>query len=135
MKTIIFDIGGVLFRPSGTQFEPIEEGINLLAECAHLDVYVCTNYDSQVVEFLINEFPKEFEHVKGFVTPDRAGSKKPNPGIFQYLIKQYPIIPHESVFIDDSLHNIIAAKDAGFTGIHAADMSLVKAELRSLGLW
>ncbi len=133
-KAVIFDIGGVLFNKVGTQFEPIQEGIALLEACADLDRYICTNYDSQVVEFLLNEFPKHFEGIKGLVTPDRAGARKPTPQLFQYLIDQYPLVPHETLFIDDSVANSDAAKAAGFIGIHAADMSVVHSELTRLGL-
>lgn len=137
INTLVFDIGGVLFEPSmdpTRPFVPIEEGINLLEECTAHDLYICTNYASEVVEFLINEYPAHFEPVKGYITPDRAQAKKPRPEIFQYLLERYPIVPQEAVFIDDSLRNIEAANNVGFIGIHAADMSQVRSQLRSLGL-
>ena len=134
IKTVIFDIGGVLFRPAedSSGFIPIEDGINLLAECSHHKVYVCTNFASEVVEFLINEYPEYFEQVQAFITPDTSQARKPHPAMFQYLVNQYDIIPQESVFIDDSINNISAAKNAGFIGIHVTDMSLVREELVSL---
>lgn len=137
IHTLVFDIGGVLFEPSmdpAQPFVPIQEGINLLEECASYDLYICTNYASEVVEFLINEYPAHFEPVKGFITPDRAGAKKPHPELFTYLLEQYPIVPQEAVFIDDTLRNIQAAEHAGFIGIHATEMALVRNQLRSLGL-
>ncbi len=137
IKTVIFDIGGVLFKPSIDplrKFAPIEEGINLLAECAHHQIYVCTNFAAPVVEFLINEYPEYFDQVKAYITPTIALTRKPHPEMFQYLIDKYPIIPHESVFIDDSIHNVVAARQAGFIGIHATDMSLVREELQALGV-
>ena len=133
IKNVIFDVGGVLFKKSEDRlFVPIEEGINLLADCSHHQVYVCTNFASEVVEFLINDYPEYFEQVKAFITPDKALARKPHPEMFQYLVNQYDIIPQESIFIDDSIHNVTAAKDAGFIGVHAVDMSLVRAELQLL---
>ncbi len=138
MKTIIFDIGGVLFKPDYQQtLVPIKEGVALLLQCVQKGhhVYICTNYTSQIVDQLTTQYPECFpQALKGYITPEVAAAKKPQPGVFQFLLATYNLIAEESVFIDDSLPNIYAARQAGFIGIHATDMSVVKAELQALNL-
>lgn len=49
------------------------------------------------------------------------GMRKPNPDIFEFAISDSGVIPGETVFIDDSLHNIGPARNAGLRPIHLAE--------------
>jgi glucose-1-phosphatase len=46
------------------------------------------------------------------------GMHKPDPGIYDHVLKYANLNPSECVFIDDSLPNIEAATRFGITGIH-----------------
>ncbi len=46
------------------------------------------------------------------------GMRKPDTRIFKEVIKDAGLNPKETVFVDDSLQNIEAARAAGLTGIH-----------------
>lgn len=48
----------------------------------------------------------------------RIGMSKPNPEIFDYVLKQAGILPEETVFFDDSALNIEAALKKGIHGIN-----------------
>ena len=41
---------------------------------------------------------------------------KPNPAIYEYILKTYNLNPEESIFIDDVEANVEAAKAAGING-------------------
>jgi len=51
----------------------------------------------------------------GRVVSSEVGFVKPQPEIYQYLLKQYDLIPDECVFIDDSQAN---CEGAYYCGIH-----------------
>ena len=42
---------------------------------------------------------------------------KPEPEIYQYLCSRYDLIPEESIFLDDCLENVEAARGCGIHGI------------------
>jgi putative hydrolase of the HAD superfamily len=46
---------------------------------------------------------------------------KPDPAIFEFVIKDSGLAPAETIFIDDFLSNVEAAKQCGLQGIHLAD--------------
>lgn len=59
---------------------------------------------------------------------------KPDPAIYRLLLQRYDLIAGESVFLDDTLVNVEAAKALGMYGIHFCDISQAKAELSALGV-
>jgi putative hydrolase of the HAD superfamily len=46
------------------------------------------------------------------------GWHKPDPEAWEYVIKDAPIKPEETLFLDDSIHNIKASQELGFQAIH-----------------
>ncbi len=59
-----------------------------------------------------------FSLFDGGVTDIEAGISKPNEQIYHFLLNKYSIKAAESVFIDDLVHNVEAAKEIGIAGIH-----------------
>ena len=46
---------------------------------------------------------------------------KPEPAIYKHLVEKTGIVPAESVFIDDLLKNVIAARECGSTPSSSRD--------------
>lgn len=46
------------------------------------------------------------------------GFRKPDPTSFQWILNDVNIAPEETLFIDDSIQNIIAAKESGMEVVH-----------------
>jgi HAD superfamily hydrolase (TIGR01509 family) len=46
------------------------------------------------------------------------GWHKPDKEAWEYVIKDAGIVPEETLFLDDNIHNIIASKELGFQAIH-----------------
>ncbi len=59
---------------------------------------------------------------------------KPNPAIYELILSRYGLAAEESVFIDDTLINVEAAKRVGIHGIHFQTKEQVDEELRALGV-
>lgn len=49
-----------------------------------------------------------------FILPTKPGSTKPDPGIFNYMIKDSKLNPAETIFVDDGAANIVIGKELGF---------------------
>ena len=49
-----------------------------------------------------------------FTLPTKTGSTKPDPGIFNYMIKDSKLNPAETIFVDDGVANIVIGKELGF---------------------
>ena len=59
---------------------------------------------------------------------------KPEPEIYQLLLKRYGLKAEESVFLDDTLKNVEAAEEQGIHGIHFLTKEQAEEELRKLGV-
>ena len=59
---------------------------------------------------------------------------KPEPEIYQLLLKRYGLKADESVFLDDALVNVKAAEEQGIHGIHFLTKEQAEEELRKLGV-
>lgn len=71
---------------------------------------------------IVNDFTVDGHDINyyfdGIVTSFEAHSVKPDSGIFHYAIKKLGIEPSETLFLDDSVHNIEAASRLGFRTLH-----------------
>ena len=55
---------------------------------------------------------------------------KPNKEIFELAINRFNLIPNKTVFIDDNLDNIKAARELNFRIIHLVDPCLINKEIK-----
>lgn len=60
------------------------------------------------------------------------GVMKPDPKIYQMVLEALDLKPEETVFVDDFLHNIEAARKLGMHGIHFQSKAQAMGELRKL---
>ena len=67
-------------------------------------------------EYLVGHH-KFFGHFKHLVISGAILLVKPEPAIYKHLVEKTGIVPAESVFIDDLLKNVIAARECGFHAI------------------
>ncbi len=129
---IIFDLNGVLFGTQTTEscssqnrfacaLRPVKPAISmrLLSDCARNGhrLFVISNLTSESFEFLKAD-PQNahlFSYFEDIILSDMVGIKKPNPGIFHYLLEKHQLEPQDSVFIDDQIINLEAAEQAGIT--------------------
>ena len=68
------------------------------------------------------------------VVSGRENVVKPDPRIFQLLLNRNNLKAEESVFIDDSLANVNAARELGFTAIHFHSPQQLHKEFEQLRL-
>ena len=56
-------------------------------------------------------------YICGFVISGDAGARKPEQAIFDHLIAQLTVSPHDAVFVDDQRRNLDVAAALGFSTI------------------
>ncbi len=80
---------------------------------------------------------RRFEFLKWFgdiVVSGEVGLAKPDPRIFALTIERCRLQPARTVFIDDSLRNVEAGKNAGLHALHFRDPEQLRADLTRLGM-
>lgn len=115
--------------------EPIAESVELLHALRKQAVrtYALTNFSAETYPLAVARFPflSDFD---GTVVSGREGLVKPDPAIYELLLRRYSITASRAVFIDDRLENVESARRLGFHGIHFVDPALLRPTLRALGL-
>jgi putative hydrolase of the HAD superfamily len=69
---------------------------------------------------------------RGIVISGEIKMMKPEPEIFQYLLRRYELSPSETVFVDDHRPNIEAAQALGLHTVWFRDARQCEVELEHL---
>lgn len=70
----------------------------------------------------------------GVVVSGDEGIIKPDPAIYDLILSRYNLIAKETLFIDDSLENVLAAEKQGLIGHHFKGSAPLKQALEKLEL-
>jgi len=74
------------------------------------------------------------EWFEGILVSGQEKLKKPDPAIYQLILKRYKLKSEESIFIDDNLRNIEAARALGIQSIHFATPNRLIEQLSEVGV-
>jgi 2-haloacid dehalogenase len=91
-------------------------------------LYGLTNWSAETIEIAYKRF-SFFNDFEGIVVSGVEKLIKPDPRIYQLLLNRYRIKAEDSLFIDDNIHNVNAAKELGFYAIHFENAAQMEAEL------
>ena len=80
------------------------------------NVYILSNFQANPFKKLLAKNPF-LNQAKGMVISGNVMMKKPEIGIYHYLLSQYCIIPNQALFIDDLKENINTAKKLLINGV------------------
>ncbi len=96
-------------------------------------VLVLSNFSKQAIS--TNPFMQEFlDETDGGILSYLDKVIKPDKAIYDLICSRYDIRPEESVFIDDTEKNIVAARKYGMNGIVFKNYDQVDKELEDLGV-
>ncbi|MGV8947524.1 MAG: HAD family hydrolase [Lutibacter sp.] len=115
---------------------PIKENVELfksLKSTGNYKIYALTNWGAEKWDKALELFPF-FYDFDGVVVSGQEKTRKPYPKIYHIIINKYGINPEKTIFIDDNLENVIAAKSLKLKGIHYKFTQQLKDELLSLHL-
>ena len=94
-------------------------------------LYGLTNWSAETMPLA----KEKFTFMNGFdgvVVSGDEGIKKPDPKIFHLLLDRYNLRPEETVFFDDHIENIIAARELGIHGILFKNAEQAEQDLKLL---
>ena len=73
-------------------------------------------------------------YMDGGILSYREKLVKPNPEIYRLLLDRFSLLPRETVFLDDTLKNVEAAREQGIYGIHFESREQACLALKELGV-
>lgn len=88
-------------------------------------VNLISNVSNSYLSVLQNKFDF-FKSFDNFITSESANSAKPSPQIFNFALNKLGVLPNESIFIDDQMQNVSAAKKIGITVFQYKDFNEFK---------
>jgi putative hydrolase of the HAD superfamily len=91
-----------------------------------------TNVDRNRHAFTVKLFPKNIFDYK--FTSFSIGYSKPDPKIYEYVIKKISLAPSELLLIDNELQNIRSARKIGMHAVQFKNVKLLKDKLSGLDI-
>ncbi len=96
-------------------------------------IFILSNMHFMSIEHLKKEYPI-LDIFDGKVISCRINMAKPEPGIYKYLLDKFQLSANETVFIDDTEKNLVAASMFGIKTIKFEDPHQCERELERLGV-
>lgn len=75
-----------------------------------------------------------YEHFDHIVDSSEVGLRKPEPAIYQELLRRLDLLGDEVVFVDDFEENLAPASALGIAVVHFQSASQCRGELKALGV-
>ena len=94
-------------------FSPMEGMAELVRHlAADYPLYLVSNTNPLHFAFIQENYPF-LHHFQAFILSFEVGSRKPEPGIYQALIRRTGLSPDRCLFLDDKLPFVTAAREQG----------------------
>ena len=92
------------------------------------ECYVLSNWSAETFIGMVDDYPflKLFD---GLLISGEDRLIKPDAAIYELAITRFNLTTQETVFIDDKLENIEAAKKLNFKTIHLVDPNIIELEI------
>lgn len=127
IKEVFENIGGVIRK-----YDYARPWIRELKEKGY-KVYYLSNFAKRTFEQAW-DIVGFIEETHGGVLSYEIKMVKPEPGIYETLLRKYDIVPENAVFLDDSKGNVEAARKFGLHTIEFTTRDEAIKELKALGI-
>ena len=98
------------------------------------NIWLLSNTNPEHIRTVLKRQVSYLDFVDGNIYSFDAGASKPNASIFEFALKHSFANAFESVFIDDLIENVKAAKTLGFNAIHYENVNQLIKELDKKGI-
>ena len=92
------------------------------------ECYVLSNWSAETFVGMKDDYPF-LQLFNGLLISGEDNLMKPDVAIYELAISRFNLIPQETVFIDDKLENIEAAKKLNLKTIHLVDPNIIELEI------
>lgn len=112
----------------------IPETIKILNELSKTHkIFGLTNWSAEKIKIAYERFDF-FKHFAGIVVSGEEKLVKPDHKIYEVLLQRFNIKAIESLFIDDNLANVEAARELGIHAVQFLDPQLLREELKRFNI-
>ncbi len=125
-------------EPIGERLQPIEGTLDILAKLrdrrdsqGDVRLYYLSNMPVPYSRMLESRHTF-FDWFDGGIFSGDVKLIKPDPAIYELLSTRHALVPAETVFIDDTLVNVLAARALGWNAIHFESPAQLSTELAAL---
>lgn len=116
-------------------FAPLEDMEQTVARlAARYPLYLLSNTNPLHFQYIKEHYPL-LRHFRRFILSYEVGNRKPEPGIFQALIREMGQPPERCLYLDDILPFVEAARSHGLAAWHFISPRDFKEQLSREGLW
>jgi putative hydrolase of the HAD superfamily len=116
-------------------FDPMPEMEAVVEQLqARYPLYLLSNTNALHFHYIRERFPV-LRHFRRFILSFEVGSRKPEPQIFQVLIRAAGHPPERILYVDDKPEFVAAAQHQGLVAWHFTSPQELKEHLRAEGLW
>lgn len=125
------------FREWWTEiFDPLDDMEEVAARlAARYPLYLLSNTNELHFEYVQAHFGSLLRHFRGFILSYLVGSRKPEAGIFQALIREIGLPPAQILFTDDNPNFVSVAQSHGLVAWPFASPPEFQKRLTAEGLW
>ena len=94
------------------------------------ECYVLSNWSAETFAGMTDDYPF-LKLFNGLLISGEDKLMKPDAAIYELAINRFNLTPQKTVFIDDKLENIEAAKKLNFKTIHLVDPNKIELEIEN----
>jgi glucose-1-phosphatase len=117
-------------------FDPMEGMAELVEHLASsFPLFLLSNTNSLHFDYITERFRDLLQPFRAFILSYEAGSRKPEPAIYQALIRRTGRPPREILFVDDKASFVEAARGQGLTACQFRSPQELQLELARRRLW
>jgi len=117
----------------GGPIQPTVEILRTIRDQKQHRLYALTNWSAETFPWAKANF--DFLHwFEGIVVSGDEKMVKPQLEFYRLLLNRYKVDPSTSVFIDDNIKNVAAARAVGIDGIHFRSATELSRELSNRGI-
>jgi len=115
--------------------DAIHDSVGILAKLRSRGYRLCalTNWSAETFPLARQRFGF-LEWFEDIVVSGEVGLAKPDPRIFALTIDRCRLNPPHTLFVDDSLHNVDAGRNAGLHALHFHSPAGLRSDLTRMGL-
>jgi FMN phosphatase YigB (HAD superfamily) len=117
-------------------FDPMEAMPAVVAHLAfRFPLFLLSNTNSLHFDYIRERFDAILQPFQAFILSYEAGSRKPEPAIYQALIQRVSRPPEEILFLDDKAAFVEGARGQGLTAWQFRSAQELRQDLERHGLW
>jgi glucose-1-phosphatase len=117
-------------------FDPMEGIAELVHHLASsFPLFLLSNTNALHFDYIQGRFAALLQPFRAFILSYAVGSRKPEPAIYQALIRQTGRSPEEILFLDDKVSFVEAARGQGLAAWQFRSPQELQPELARHGLW